>query len=468
MSSSTRLLVKNILALSDRSVLGDCSDLVACLPVYGEAIFLQFKKDIDKSGIIQYNDWIGGTGLKILMLGWELPPHNSGGLGVACYHLAKSLAKAGANISFVLPYTAKHDVDFMEIIHATSLDPIHRFGASAYDSKNITSDIIEGKELGERLSLRDIQRFYGDFVDKHVEGKDFDVIHSHDWLTLEAGAIAKRKLGVPLIAHVHATEFDRGDLEHGGNPIIHEIEREGLLLADKIIAVSQMTKDLIVAKYNIPDDKIEVAHNGPNPIDRDYQFENSNYQFLEKKKQAGWAVVSAIARLTVQKGLSHLIRATAMATKFNPKIILLIAGDGELRDELLELSADLGIAKNVAFTGFVRGQELRDIYAISDIFVMSSRSEPFGITALEAASSDNAVILTKQSGVSEVLLNVLRYDYWDEKRLAELLVATSGSTALTTEMKINVTKEYLKISWNDIAKKIMDIYNKTMQRRRNY
>jgi glycosyltransferase involved in cell wall biosynthesis len=401
------------------------------------------------------------------MLGWELPPHNSGGLGVACYHLAKSLAGEGAKISFVLPYTAKHDVDFMEIVHATNLDPIHRFGASAYDSKNITTCIIDGKELGEHLSLRDIQQFYGDFVDKHVEGKEFDVVHSHDWLTLEAGVKVKHKLGIPLIAHVHATEFDRGD-EYGGNPIIHDIERDGLMLADRIIAVSQMTKDLIVARYGILADKIEVAHNGPNQIDDEYMFEKSSYQFLEKKKQEGWTVVSVIARLTIQKGLSHLIRALALATQFNPKIMLLIAGDGELRDELLELSANLGVAQNVAFTGFVRGKELRDVYTISDIFVMSSRSEPFGITALEAASSDNAVILTKQSGVSEVLHSVLKYDYWDERRLAELLVATSSSNALTTEMRQNVTKEFLKISWNGIAKKVMHIYNRTMKCRRNY
>jgi glycosyltransferase involved in cell wall biosynthesis len=400
------------------------------------------------------------------MLGWELPPHNSGGLGVACYHLAKHLAKEGASISFVLPYNAKHDVDFMEVIPATNLDPIHRFGASAYQSENITNGIIDGKELGEQLSLRDIQRFYGNFVSQHVEGKKFDVIHSHDWLTLEAGGIAKRKLGIPLIAHIHATEFDRGDFDKGGNPIIHEVERDGLLLADKIIAVSQMTKDLIVAKYGIPSDKIEVAHNGPNPVRAEnYNYAKSHYQFLEQKKAEGWTVVSAIARLTIQKGLVHLIRATALAVKFNPKIILLLAGDGELRDELLETSADLGIAKNVAFTGFIRGKELRDIYTISDIFVMSSRSEPFGITALEAASSDNAIILTKQSGVGEVLRNVLRYDYWDEKRLAELLIATSSHSALSTELKQNVAKEYLKISWHDVAKKVMDIYNRTMKYR---
>ena len=199
--------------------------------------------------------------MKILMLGWELPPHNSGGLGVACYHMAKSLAKKGAKISFVLPYDADHNIDFMKILPSTKLQPEARFGG-AYTNDDLDEPVIM------HTSMRDIQKQYGEFVRRHLKkirgttGRP-DVIHSHDWLTLEAGILAKREFAIPLVAHIHATEYDRAGGGEG-NPIIHEIEREGLLLADEIFAVSKLTKQIIVEKYGIPADKIRVTHNGFN------------------------------------------------------------------------------------------------------------------------------------------------------------------------------------------------------------
>ncbi len=396
--------------------------------------------------------------MKILMLGWELPPHNSGGLGVACYHMAKSLAKKGTDISFVLPYDAEHDINFMQILPATELKPEHRFGG-AYQNIDLEAP-IPGAEM---LSIRDVQRLYGQFVAEHLADettKKAEVVHSHDWLTLEAGMIAKREFGLPLIAHIHATEFDRAG-GGTGNPLIHEIEREGLLLADEIIAVSNLTKQIIVEKYGIPADKIKVAHNG---FDADewgaHDYDASRYRYLESLKQKGKTIVATTARLTVQKGMSYLLEGFRAAKQKNPDLTLVIAGDGEQRDELLRLSAEKGVAEDVLFTGFVRGRELRDIYTLSDVFVMSSCSEPFGLTAFEAAHHGDALVLTKQSGASEVLQIAFKYDFWDTNRLGDILFNLSSSAGLQSEMRQNVAREYRKLPWDKVTELILHSYQR--------
>ena len=194
--------------------------------------------------------------MKILMLGWELPPHNSGGLGVACLNMARALAKEGADIDFVLPYSAEHPhVKFMHVLSATSLDPIYRFGGGSYDSLNISEKNIPDYKEDRMLSIREVQEEYSKYVEKYLIDSHPDVIHAHDWLTFEAGMMAKKKHHIPLIAHVHATEFDRSGMRVG-NPLIHEIEYEGLMMADKIIAVSEATKRIIYEKYHIPLSKI--------------------------------------------------------------------------------------------------------------------------------------------------------------------------------------------------------------------
>ena len=198
--------------------------------------------------------------MKILMLGWELPPHNSGGLGVACLNLSKSLAKMGADIDFVVPYEAQHSLDYMNVLSAVEIDPLIRYGG-AYESKEIEVKKFRNENRQQFLSIRDIQHEYCEFIEKYLKEHHPDVVHAHDWLTYEAGIIAKQKFGIPLIAHVHATEFDRGGAD-GGNPLIHQIEYEGLIWADKIIAVSHATKNIIVEKYGIPPSKIDVAYNG--------------------------------------------------------------------------------------------------------------------------------------------------------------------------------------------------------------
>ena len=392
-----------------------------------------------------------------------MPPHNSGGLGVACLNLARALSAEGAEIDFVVPYTAEHeDIEFMKVVSALPYGPLARYGMGAYYSGLYERSEAgrEGVEVrGSFEQMREVQSEYVEFVKQYLMEYKPDVVHVHDWLTMEAGVLAKKNYGIPLVAHVHATEFDRAGANEG-NPVVREIEREGLVMADKIFAVSKATKKIIHEKYHIPLEKIDVAYNS---LDEDflktvYEYQEEDYAYIERLKAKGWTVISTVGRFTIQKGLYHMMQAAALAIRKNPKLLFVFAGDGEERNELISLSAKLGISKHVIFTGFVRGKKLRDIYSLSDVFVMSSVSEPFGLTALEAAHYGDALILTKQSGVSEVLKSALLYDFWDEQKLAEEMVAVSKNTGLKRTMQKNVKKEYRKISWEDVAKKCMEVY----------
>lgn len=402
--------------------------------------------------------------MNILMLGWELPPHNSGGLGVACYYMSKALALQGANIDFVVPYNAEHlGIDFMTIHSATELTPLERYGLGAYDSSKVLNKSMSQADVNDLKDMRGVQKRYVKYVEKLVETIKPDVIHAHDWLTIEAGMRAKQITNAPLVVHVHATEFDRsGGI---GNPLVHEIEYQGLMMADRIIAVSNITKNIIVQKYGISADKIEVVHNAidVDSLNDGYQYDNRTYKYLEAMKSEGYTVVVTITRFTIQKGLTFFIHAAAKACEKYNKLVFLLAGDGEQRDELIELAAELGISDKVFFTGFVRGKQWRDAYSVGDIFVMSSVSEPFGLTALEAAHHGNALIITEQSGVSEVLHSIFRYDFWDESALADQMIGIATSSVLKKSLQQDVKREYGRMSWSDVAKKCFRVYEISRQ-----
>jgi glycogen synthase len=399
--------------------------------------------------------------MKVLMLGWELPPHNSGGLGVACFHMAKALAKAGADIDFVVPYSAKHpDIKFMTIHSATSLSPLERYGLGAYDSKTVINKTLSSADINDLKDMRGVQKRYVQFVENLVQCNDYDVIHAHDWLTMEAGVRAKELTDKPLIVHVHATEFDRSG-SGSGNPLVHEIEYTGLMMADRILAVSNITKNILIHRYHIPADKIEVVHNAIDlsSFDDGYDYDRRTYRYLEALKSEGYTVVVTVTRFTIQKGLTNLVNAAAKVCRKLDKVVFLLAGDGEQRDELIEQASRLGISDKIFFTGFVRGKQWRDAYSVGDIFVMSSVSEPFGLTALEAAHHGDVLIISKQSGVGEILQNIFRYDFWDEDLLADQIVSVATSEALKNTMRENIKKEYARVSWNDVAGRLMNVYN---------
>ena len=384
---------------------------------------------------------------------------------MACYHMSKALALQGAKIDFVVPYTADHPgIDYMTIHSASKLTPLERYGLGAYDSKTVFTKELSSADVNDLKDMRGVQKRYVKFVENLVKTYKPDAIHAHDWLTMEAGMRAKQLTDAPLIVHVHATEFDRCGSD-SGNPLVHEIEYQGLMMADRILAVSNITKSIIIQKYGIPEDKIEVVHNAIDvaSFNDGYDYDHRTYRYLEALKTEGFTIVSTVTRFTVQKGLTHFMRAAARASEKYDKFAFLLAGDGEQRDELIALAADLGIADKIFFTGFVRGKQWRDAYSVSDIFVMSSVSEPFGLTALEAAHHGNALIISKQSGVGEVLHSIFRYDFWDVDALADQLVGIATSTALQDSLKQNILYEYDKISWHDVARTCMRVYRTVKQ-----
>lgn len=393
--------------------------------------------------------------MKILMLGWELPPHNSGGLGIACYQLCRALSRQDLDIEFVLPYNAEHGIDFMKITAAQpqGVATVTRSGI-AYDSYKYTKH--DGSE--EWLNIYDQQELFEHSVAKLVEDKEFDIVHAHDWLTFRAALRVKAIKNCPIILHVHSVESDRSG-SHLGNPLVREIEETSLHLADKIIAVSEHTKNTIIKDYGIPADRIEVIHNSIEGSDIPTQLdEASAYKYIEVMKSLGYRVVVNIGRLTVQKGLPNLLRAAKEVIERSPKTLFLIVGSGEQYYELIDLAAELGIGDKVLFTDFQRGKNWRDAFAIGDLFVMPSVSEPFGLTPLEAISFGTPSLVSKQSGVSEVLNNCLKVDYWDINEMANQITAVMQGDALRDELLKNATIEYRRMSWNDASSKVTDIY----------
>ncbi len=391
------------------------------------------------------------------MLGWELPPHNSGGLGVACFHMCKALSKQSVDIEFIVPYTDKHfDIDFMKVNPAIpqSAKEVKKSGM-AYDS--FMYEYTDGTT--ESVSLFEQVKNYADRVEKLAVLGDYDIIHAHDWLTFRAALRAKEVTGKPLVVHVHATEFDRAGGKTG-NPMVHEIEYLGLLLADRIFAVSQLTKDIIVKEYGIPSDKIEVVHNSIDINLYENIDEDNAYKFLTKMKNNGYRVVSNIGRLTVQKGLYNLLQAAKKVLDKNPKTIFLIVGSGEQYLELLELAAELGISKNVIFTDFQRGKNLRDAFKIADLFVMPSVSEPFGLTTLEAIGYGTPALVSKQSGVAEVMTNLLKVDFWDIDEMANQISAVVSYDTLRDELYSQSYKEFARLTWDHAASKIVSHYQR--------
>ncbi len=383
------------------------------------------------------------------MLGWELPPHNAGGMGVVCYQMARALAGQGIAIDFVVPYTAHHpNSEFMNIISTSSRNPVRDDGTWVYDAWH-----------GAQKTFEALNDEFTQVAINHAKKSRPNVIHAHDWLTLKAGMAVKEATNLPLIAHVHATEFDRAG-GSTGNPMIHEIEQMGLLMADRIFAVSKLTKQIIVEQYDIPEDKVEVVYNTIDYADFAEPVTGETYRYAQRMKQDGYCIVGVVNRLTVQKGLTHFMRAAAKASSRLSRFVFIIGGSGEQRDELIQMSAELGIADKVLFTGFVRGAQWRDIFEVSDVFVMSSVSEPFGITPLEAAAHNTAVIITKQTGAGEILHNSLKYDYWDEDRLADMLINLATSSALTAHLKANISEEVRGKSWQDVAGHFIDQYNR--------
>lgn len=394
------------------------------------------------------------------MFGWEFPPHNSGGLGVACHGLATALAGRDIDIAFVLPKRADMDWGpgrfiFADVPHVKLKEVDSLLRAYSTTASYAGSRYLHRPEMYGATLFDEVCR-YAVLAQSIAENEDFDIIHAHDWLSFGAGLEAKKVSGKPLIVHVHATEFDRTG-GNGLNQNIYEVEKEGMEKADAVIAVSNFTRDMITRHYGIDPDKIHVVYNAINIWD----YKNLAPEF-EKLKKAGTKVVLFVGRITLQKGPDYFLKAAKKVLEYRPDTIFVIAGSGDMEHQIIDEAARLGIAEKVFFVGFLRGEELHKTYQGADLYVLPSVSEPFGIAPLEALANGTPVLVSKQSGISEVLSHALKVDFWDIDEMANQIVAALEHEPLT-QCLIECEKEELpKFNWQDSASKCIGVYKELL------
>lgn len=391
------------------------------------------------------------------MFGWEFPPLNSGGLGTACQGLTKGLSKHNVKISFVLPRKLNAKIDYLKMMCAD---------INVHCINSLLTPYLSSVSYDQRLFAHEGNGIYGKTLFEEVERyaqkarlialmEQHDIIHAHDWLTFKAGVIAKEVSGKPLVVHVHATEFDRTG-GNGVNQHVYDIEREGMHKADLVIAVSNYTKNKIMEHYNVPANKIRVVHNAVESPDQTF---DRIYKLKEKNK-----IVLFLGRLTLQKGPDYFLYAAKKVLDHYPNVIFLYCGSGDMERFLIEKAAELGISDRVLFAGFVRGSDTEEAYKIADLYVMPSVSEPFGITPLEAAIRGTPSLISKQSGVSEVINHCLKVDFWDIDEMSNKIIAVLNHTELHHDLKENATAEVRHINWENSAKKCIDVYNEVISK----
>jgi glycosyltransferase involved in cell wall biosynthesis len=394
------------------------------------------------------------------MFGWEFPPFNSGGLGVACLGLTRAMAAAGSDVVFVMPRKLDVRAPFATFVFADeaagSTGRITPYAVDVLLSPYMTSKayLRERERLGVGAAGYGADLFsevarYASRAAAVAEQGSFDVIYAHDWLSFGAGVEAKRVSGKPLIVHVHATEFDRCGGAAGVNPYVYDVEKEGMEAADVVVAVSQLTKDIIVTHYGIPAEKIRVIYNGIDEATA--SAGGKGLARLHALKAAGHKIVLFLGRVTLQKGPDYFLRAAARAAAHDPNIMFVVAGSGDMEDAAMRLAADLGIADRVFFTGFLSGADKDEMYRAADLFVMPSVSEPFGIAPLEAMRVGTPVLISKQSGVSEVVQHALKADFWDVDDMANKMLAAVAHPALRETLAEYGTHDAEALTWQKAA-----------------
>ncbi len=389
------------------------------------------------------------------MFGWEFPPQNSGGLGTACKGLTQALLERKVSLVFVLPKKMGVTDSKLNII-----TPETGFFSPYFFDSPITP-YITGRSYGNNLEkepsiygknlFEEVYR-YSLFGKEVAKREKFDIIHAHDWLSLGAGVEAKKISGKPLIAHIHATEFDRGGGE-GIDRRVYNAEKEGMMIADKIITVSNFTKNIIITHYGIEKEKVEVVYNGVFPS-------HGIVSGAHKMKEAGRKMVLFVGRITLQKGPDYFVSAAQKVCRVCDNVFFVMAGSGDMEQSIIKKIAQAGLSDKVFITGFVRGEKLRQLYKMADLFVMPSVSEPFGITPLESLINGTPVLISKQSGSSEVLSHALKVDFWDIDDMASKIISVLRYESLHKCLKDNGSKEALSLSWDKAAEKCIDIYNR--------
>ena len=422
------------------------------------------------------------------MFGWEFPPHIAGGLGTACYGMTRGLARNGVEVVFVMPRAyGDEDQRFVRVVNASDVETIgtrdHEFSEELLEKVSfihIDSNMLpyispeeyaayhdEFVRSGRTHEWTDVWKqrytFSGKYganlmeevaryamvaaqVAKDLEGQ-FDVIHAHDWLTYFAGIAAKRVSGKPLVVHMHATEFDRSG--ENINRRVYAIEKAGMQAADRVIAVSELTRRIVIGKYGIPAEKVVTVHNAV----RFGESEDAVPERAVKDK-----VVTFLGRITYQKGPDYFVEAAAKVLQRVPDVRFVMAGSVDLMNHVVRRVAQLGIADRFHFTGFLKGGEVQRMFRLSDVYVMPSVSEPFGISPLEAMRSGVPVIISRQSGVAEVLDYAIKVNYWDVDALADAIYGLLTYPALGRMFASKGLEEVTGLKWTNAAAKIKTVY----------
>lgn len=420
------------------------------------------------------------------MFGWEFPPHIAGGLGTACYGLTRGLARNGVEVTFVVPKSyGDEDQRFVRVLNASDVEALYGDKVSEDIWSNVkfiqaksnlvpyaspeeyeqmvnemqkTSTVEKDVDVWKQRfnftgkygpSLMDEVAQYalvGAQVARDLEGQ-FDVIHAHDWLTYYAGIAAKEVSGKPLVVHMHATEYDRSG--ENVNPVVHKIEKAGMSAADKVIAVSHLTESIVVNKYGIPAEKVVAVHNA-------VRFASGEAEGVERGIDD--KIVTFLGRITYQKGPEYFVEAAAKVLAKNPNVRFVMAGSGDMLNKIILRVAKLGIADRFHFTGFLKGDDVNKMFNLSDVYVMPSVSEPFGISPLEAMRSNVPTIISKQSGVAEILDYAIKVDYWDVDALADAINGLIDYPALSEMFIKKGQEEVTSLKWNNAAKKVLDVY----------
>ncbi|MFH1399953.1 MAG: glycosyltransferase family 4 protein [Nanoarchaeota archaeon] len=405
--------------------------------------------------------------MKVLMFGWEFPPVYSGGLGTACHGLTKGLVNQGVAVTFVMP-KGPPDIDggHVKLLVADNLKienlkitkveslllPYLTSGSyeSRYRAWTKTSPEAPGALYGKDI-YHEVWRFGEKAKLIAMDEPDVDVIHAHDWMTYPAGINAKEATGKPLVVHIHATEFDRTGF-NSINQYVYDIERKGLHAADRVIAVSEYTKNVVTTHYGVPPDKVTVVHNAVDFSDV------PNVQRIPKSDK----IVLFLGRITLQKGPDYFVRAAKRVLDIDPNVTFIMAGSGDMTNRMIEMSSHLGIASKMLFAGFLTGKDIDHAYRMADVFVMPSVSEPFGITPLEAMRNGTPVIISKQSGVSEVIRHCLKVDFWDIDDMADKILTTLRYGSLHGQLKDSGLEEVRTFNWSVPAQKCKNVYEQVM------
>lgn len=388
------------------------------------------------------------------MYGWEFPPHHSGGLGVACQGLTRSLADRGFEVLFVMPKALEVSSPYARMIFAESSPAVETVAINSNLTPYVSGTSYErGSSIYGRDLFAEVDRYRS--LGAAVAAREaFDIIYAHDWLSFGPAIEAKRATGKPLVVHVHATEFDRCGGGSGVNPHVYAVEKEGMGAADRVVAVSEYTKRIIVQEYGIPEAKVRVVYNG---IDESTIPVGNGARRLKSLKQAGYAIVLFLGRITLQKGPDYFLKAAQRVLERNPKVMFVVSGSGDMEARLMEEAAALGISQHVVFTGFLGGADRHEVYTAADLFVMPSVSEPFGIAALEAMTLGTPVLISKQSGVAEVVQHALKADFWDIDEMTNMILSIVGLPGLRESLAENASREAERLTWQNAAEKVDSI-----------